>query len=345
MLARLGYTFDAWLYHPQIADVTALADAVPRRTSCSITVGGQVGIRACKRDEVFPGWKASIEELAKRPNVHVKLGGQGMRLCGFGFEKLDDPPSSQVLADAWRPYMETCIAAFGTSRAMFESNFPVDKGSYSYPVFWNAAKMLAKGASATKRPISPRHREAVLSPGHRLAPTSTASSRANTKPSCRFLSSAQASSASPSRAARRSADEVIVAEATGGIGNGVSSRNSEVIHAAACYADRLAAREDLRAAAAGVLYEFCESTACRTAKCGKLIVAIDDKQTAKIEGIAEARRDQRRRGAGVHRRQRGAHHGAGAALRRGAALARDRHHRQPRLHAGAARRCSKSTAA
>jgi L-fuconolactonase len=30
---------------------------------------------------------------------------------------------------------------------MFESNFPVDKGSYSYPVFWNACKLLTKGAS------------------------------------------------------------------------------------------------------------------------------------------------------------------------------------------------------
>jgi L-fuconolactonase len=56
-----------------------------------------------------------------------------------------------MLADAWRPYIETCIAAFGPSRGMFESNFPVDKGSYSYPVFWNACKILAKGASAAEK--------------------------------------------------------------------------------------------------------------------------------------------------------------------------------------------------
>ena len=81
----------------------------------------------------------------------MKLGGLGMRMCGLGFDKLADPPSSQALADAWRPYIETCIAAFGPSRAMFESNFPVDKGSYSYPVFWNACKILAKGASAAEK--------------------------------------------------------------------------------------------------------------------------------------------------------------------------------------------------
>ena len=151
VLARLGHTFDAWLYHPQLADVAALADAVPNAKIVLNHCGGQVGINAYKRDEVFPQWKRSIEELAKRPNVYVKLGGQGMRICGFGFEKMDDPPSSQTLADAWRPTMEACIAAFGTNRTMFESNFPVDKGSYSYPVFWNACKLLAKGASANEK--------------------------------------------------------------------------------------------------------------------------------------------------------------------------------------------------
>jgi len=74
-----------------------------------------------------------------------------MRIGGFGFEKPADPPSSQTLTDAWRPYIETCIAAFGPQRCMFESNFPVDKGSYSYPVFWNACKLLARGASATEK--------------------------------------------------------------------------------------------------------------------------------------------------------------------------------------------------
>jgi predicted TIM-barrel fold metal-dependent hydrolase len=74
-----------------------------------------------------------------------------MRLCGHAFDQLADPPSSQTLADTWRPYIETCIAAFGPNRGMFESNFPVDKGSYSYWVFWNACKLLAKGASAAEK--------------------------------------------------------------------------------------------------------------------------------------------------------------------------------------------------
>jgi L-fuconolactonase len=151
VLHRMGYAFDAWMYHPQIDELTNLADAFPDARIVLNHCGGPVGINAYKHKDVFPGWEKSIRALAKRPNVHVKLGGLGMRIGGFGFETLPDPPSSQTLVDAWRPYIDTCIAAFGPSRGMFESNFPVDKGSYSYPVFWNACKILAKGASASEK--------------------------------------------------------------------------------------------------------------------------------------------------------------------------------------------------
>ncbi|MDE0409052.1 MAG: amidohydrolase family protein, partial [Alphaproteobacteria bacterium] len=66
---------------------------------------------------------------------------------GFDFHKQDRAPGSDRLAAVWRPYIETCIEAFGPSRCMFESNFPVDKASCSYAVMWNAFKKLASGAS------------------------------------------------------------------------------------------------------------------------------------------------------------------------------------------------------
>ena len=139
------------MYHPQIDELTNLADAFPDAKIVLNHCGGPVGINAYKHKNVFPGWEKSIRALAQRPNVYVKLGGLGMRIGGFGFETRADPPSSQALADAWKPYIETCIAAFGPSRGMFESNFPVGKGSYSYPVFWNACKLLATGASETEK--------------------------------------------------------------------------------------------------------------------------------------------------------------------------------------------------
>ena len=116
-------------------------------------VGGALGIGpyAGKRDEVFKAWKASIDKLAKLPNVHVKLGGLGMKLCGFDFHERPKPPTSEELAKAWAPYFEACIAAFGVDRCMFESNFPVDKISCSYTVLWNSFKLMTKGYSASER--------------------------------------------------------------------------------------------------------------------------------------------------------------------------------------------------
>jgi predicted TIM-barrel fold metal-dependent hydrolase len=153
VLARMGLSFDAWLYHPQIGELTDLARTFPEARIVLNHVGGPLGIGAYagKHQEILPGWKTSIRALAGCPNVYVKLGGLGMKIGGFGFHDKPDPPSSEALAETWRPYIETCIEAFGPSRSMFESNFPVDKGSYSYPVFWNACKILAKGASTTEK--------------------------------------------------------------------------------------------------------------------------------------------------------------------------------------------------
>ncbi len=152
-LAPLGLSFDAWLYHPQIDELTALAQAAPETRIVLDHVGGPlaIGAYAGRREEIFPGWAASIRKLAQCPNVYVKIGGMGMKINGYDFHEQPDPPSSETLAAAWKPYVETCIEAFGASRCMFESNFPVDKGSYSYGVFWNACKRLASGASATEK--------------------------------------------------------------------------------------------------------------------------------------------------------------------------------------------------
>jgi predicted TIM-barrel fold metal-dependent hydrolase len=152
-LAPLNLSFDAWLYHPQIGDLTALAQAFPGTMICLNHIGGPLAIGPYedKRAEIFSEWSKSIRALAARPNVVVKLGGMAMRINGWDFHTKAEPPSSEELAAAWKPYVETCIEAFGASRCMFESNFPVDKGSYGYAAFWNACKILAKRASAAEK--------------------------------------------------------------------------------------------------------------------------------------------------------------------------------------------------
>jgi L-fuconolactonase len=152
-LAPLGLSYDAWLFFPQLPELIETAKAFPDTTIVVDHCGGIVRIGAYQgRDtEVFERWSASMRELARLPNVHVKLGGLGMRINGFGFESGELPPSSEQLAAAWRPWIETCIGAFGVDRCMFESNFPVDKGSYSYVAGWNAFKRLTAGCSAAER--------------------------------------------------------------------------------------------------------------------------------------------------------------------------------------------------
>jgi predicted TIM-barrel fold metal-dependent hydrolase len=153
LLGRLGLSFDALVLHPQIGEVASLAGAFPDTRIVLNHVGRLVGVGAYagRLKEQFPGWAASIKALAAHENVYVKVGGLGQAVNGLGFEKLPEPPSSEMVASAMRPYVETCIEAFGTRRCMFESNFPPDKEGFSYSVYWNACKLLTKGASATER--------------------------------------------------------------------------------------------------------------------------------------------------------------------------------------------------
>ena len=152
-LAANGLSFEAWQYHPQLPDVIDLARAFPDTKIMLNHVGGPLGVGpyAGRRDEIFAGWRDHIRELAACPNVFVKLGGLGMSVYGFGFHKRAQLPGSAELAEAWRPYIETCIEAFGTHRGVFESNFPVDKVSCSYDTLWNAFKRITAGASADEK--------------------------------------------------------------------------------------------------------------------------------------------------------------------------------------------------
>lgn len=151
-LAKLGLSFDAWLIEPQIGDLTDLAHAFPNTKIVLDHVGTPSGRGRFTgtQKERFPIWAQSIKELAKNPNVYVKLGGLAMAFCNFPTYAKKNA-SSQELADEWRPYVETCIEAFGAKRAMFESNFPVDEPCCSYATLWNAFKRLASGASQQEK--------------------------------------------------------------------------------------------------------------------------------------------------------------------------------------------------
>jgi len=152
-LVKRKLTYDAWLYHPQIRDLTDLARANPDATIILDHVGGFLGVGPYQGQQaaIMPQWKKDMAELAQCPNVNVKLGGLGMIVFGFDFHERPQPPSSAELAEAWRPYIEPCIEMFGVDRCMFESNFPPDKQSCGYTELWNAFKILTKNASSAEK--------------------------------------------------------------------------------------------------------------------------------------------------------------------------------------------------
>jgi len=153
VLARRGLSLEAWLFGPQLPELAAFARAVPDLTIVLNHIGGllRVGPYANQDEVVMPAWRRGIAEVAACPNVYVKLGGIGMPRTGFDWHTRNVPIGSAALAADMAPIIHHCIDQFGPQRSMFESNFPVDKVSYSYPVLWNAFKRLSAGYSAGER--------------------------------------------------------------------------------------------------------------------------------------------------------------------------------------------------
>ncbi|MCX5515734.1 amidohydrolase family protein [Kaistia algarum] len=154
-LVRYNLSFDAWLFHPQLPELADLAGSFPDTPVVLDHIGAPlaVGVYAGRRDDIFVDWKRNLTDLARRPNVSVKLGGLAMHLFGFDLDAAHrpEPADSEEIARLWRPYIETCIEIFGVERCMFESNFPVDKRGVSYGVLWNAFKRIAAGYSASEK--------------------------------------------------------------------------------------------------------------------------------------------------------------------------------------------------
>jgi predicted TIM-barrel fold metal-dependent hydrolase len=152
-LVELGLSFDAWLYHTQLPELTNLANALPELSIVLNHMAGPLGIGPYqeRREQEFQAWKKQMESLSRCENVSVKLGGRAMAMSGFGWSKRSQPPGSEELATAMAPYFETCIELFGPEKCMFESNFPVDKAGCSYTVLWNAYKRVASVYTQAER--------------------------------------------------------------------------------------------------------------------------------------------------------------------------------------------------
>jgi predicted TIM-barrel fold metal-dependent hydrolase len=153
VLARMGLSLDTGVCFPQLAELAAFAKVVPDLTIILNHLGGltRIGPYANRDDEVMPSWRRGIAAVAERPNVNLKLGGIGMPRLGFDWHTRARPIGSEELAASMAPILSYCIEQFGADRCMFESNFPVDKVSFSHHVLFNAFKRFSKSYSASER--------------------------------------------------------------------------------------------------------------------------------------------------------------------------------------------------
>ncbi len=144
-LGERGLTYDTWHYHHQNVDFRAMAAAVPGTILVLDHFGTPLGVGpyAGQRGEIFARWKDDIAAIAECPNVVAKLGGMAMPDNGYGWHERERPPTSDEFVEAQAPWYHHTINCFGPERCMFESNFPVDRASISYPVLWNGLKKIA----------------------------------------------------------------------------------------------------------------------------------------------------------------------------------------------------------
>ncbi|MBV1879033.1 MAG: amidohydrolase family protein [Pseudomonadales bacterium] len=152
-LGAMGYTYDAMVYHPQLPALADVAKACPDTPIVINHLGGFLGTGPYKdkREEILGQWLEAMKLLAECPNTFLKLGGIGMPMMGFRWDKQALPPTSEALAAPWAGPIQAVIEIFGPDRCMFESNFPVDKRGAGYVVLWNAFKRIAKGYSADEK--------------------------------------------------------------------------------------------------------------------------------------------------------------------------------------------------
>ena len=153
VLSKMGLSFDSWMYFHQLPQLLNLAKKVPDLPIMVDHIGGMllVGKYRDKKEEVLETWKKNISDLSECPNVQIKLGGLGMPITGHDWHLRKTPVGSDELAEQMKFFLDYCIEKFGTNRGMFESNFPVDKVSFSYDVLYNAFKKYSKNFSKSER--------------------------------------------------------------------------------------------------------------------------------------------------------------------------------------------------
>jgi predicted TIM-barrel fold metal-dependent hydrolase len=131
LLKKYSMSFDLQLYPSQMKEAAELAQEHPD-TQFIVNHAGMFVDRSSV--EGFRAWRDGLRALAACPNVAVKISGLAM------FDH-------QWSIESFRPYVLATIDTFGCERAMFASNFPVDRLFATYEGLWNAYASIVKDLS------------------------------------------------------------------------------------------------------------------------------------------------------------------------------------------------------
>ncbi|WP_250529414.1 amidohydrolase family protein [Caballeronia sp. ATUFL_F1_KS4A] len=146
LLKRFGMSFDLQLYPSQMEEAAQLARE-HADTQFIVNHAGMFVDRASTQG--YRAWRDGMRLLAACPNVAVKLSGFAMFDHGWTIESL-------------RPYVHETIDTFGVERAMFASNFPVDRLFGTYTALWNAyARIVADASDSEKAALFVRNAERI----------------------------------------------------------------------------------------------------------------------------------------------------------------------------------------
>ncbi|MEQ1768620.1 MAG: amidohydrolase family protein [Devosia sp.] len=121
LLKRLGLSFDLAVYANQMADAAQLL-ARHKETPVALL---HAGMPIDRDPEGWQRWRTGMATLASLDHVSVKISGWGMVDNNWTEERL-------------RRFVLETLEIFGTDRAMFASNFPVDRLYNTYPAIWEA---------------------------------------------------------------------------------------------------------------------------------------------------------------------------------------------------------------
>jgi predicted TIM-barrel fold metal-dependent hydrolase len=146
-------SFEAGFQDDQNDDLLALARACPGVPIILNHLGGvgfSMDLREPPRSDVFEHWRTTMRRFAALDNVFIKLGGLNQNYNGLS-PAVASLWDSAFLAKMHGPYLLAAIEAFGPSRCMFESNFPVDGVFTSMTTVWNVFKRVSQGFSESER--------------------------------------------------------------------------------------------------------------------------------------------------------------------------------------------------